>query len=192
MKNPNPQGKGNLPVLSGLAAHSPRGIAAKAAPRFIADYCLSTLVLGARFGFKPVLGKDYYLYLRAGGWELSLVSPQEWGPGSDRRHVADCRLQADMTWAFELAASAQQDPAVIEALQEHVSHFFTAMAEAENVEQGLPYYVANLPYYQRLCATGLAASLRESMGLLDAPGRLAIESLAREGSGQMPALLGLR
>ena len=192
MKNPNPQGKGNLPVLSGLAAHSPRGIVAKAAPRFIADYCLSTLVLGARFNFKPVLGREYYLYLRAQRWELSLVSPAEWGQGADRVHVADCRLQVDMTWGFALAAQVQEQPEVMAALETHISHFFVAMGAAESVDQGLPFYVASLPYYQRLCATGLAASLRQSLGLLDESGRLAIEHMAKAGAVQVPALLGFR
>ena len=61
-KNPNPQGKGLVPVLRDLGSLQAVAPAVKSSVDFLRDYCISSMVLAAKFSFKPVPGKDYYLY----------------------------------------------------------------------------------------------------------------------------------
>jgi ubiquinone/menaquinone biosynthesis C-methylase UbiE len=55
-KNPNPQGKGNVTVLQDWDALRPRSLERKSANNILTDYCLSALVLAAKFQFRPVQG----------------------------------------------------------------------------------------------------------------------------------------
>jgi len=60
---------------------------------------ISEQIYHAEMGFQPVIGKNYYLYLRQNGkYVLSLVSPQEWGSKPPYEFVAAVKLLADHTW----------------------------------------------------------------------------------------------
>lgn len=60
---------------------------------------ISEKIYMAEMGFEPIIGKNYYLYLRNNGkYVLSLVSPQEWGKQSPYEFVAAVKLLADHTW----------------------------------------------------------------------------------------------
>ncbi len=58
----NPQGKGAVPVLDALHALQAWQPDVKSADQILREFCLSTLVLSARFDFRVVPGNTYYLY----------------------------------------------------------------------------------------------------------------------------------
>ena len=163
MKHPNPQGKGTLPVLQALGSISPTAVRAKPGAVLLSDYCLATLVLGARFGFKPVPGKLYHLYYRNTHWELSLVGPDEWAAAPDRHHLADCWLRSDMTWGFTASPYLAGNKLLTQALEQHLVDFCNNLSSQHDFTDSLPFYVAGLPYFARLLATGLATSLSQSL-----------------------------
>ena len=63
----NPQGKGLVPVLAALDALRPWQPGQKSGQMILRDFCLSALVLSARFDFRVVPNKTYYLYHGAKG-----------------------------------------------------------------------------------------------------------------------------
>tara|TARA_R110000823_G_scaffold47903_4_gene121782 strand:- start:99 stop:698 length:600 start_codon:yes stop_codon:yes gene_type:complete len=160
-KNPNPQGKGLVPTLHDLALFNPGSVRRKTPLEFLRDYCVSSLVLAARFQFKPVVGKPYFLYSRADHWLLSLISPDEWGASQPGPFVAACTLRSDMTWDVNFADLAEATQAR-EKLARFVDAFSTTLQQQDDATAELPYFIAHLPYYRRILATGLAASLRLS------------------------------
>ncbi|MEP1470411.1 MAG: DUF2452 domain-containing protein [Halieaceae bacterium] len=186
--NPNPQGKGLVPVLDAWKSVQPEEVAPKSAPRLLADYLVSLLVLSAEFSFKPVPGNPYYLYWQHGQWQLSLISPREWGHRQPGECLGECLLGFDMTWHLV----AETGLAMSEELQDEIKQF-TAMfgeqlASNEPLEDTLPFYVRQLPFYRRLLATGLATSLQSSIrsgGQLGHSGR----SWLQEAAADMPQLL---
>lgn len=166
-KNPNPQGKGVVAILSHWQASRPSDVRAKAADELLLDLFTSTLVLSAEFGFRPVLGQRYYLYLRGGDWRLSLIGPGEWGDRSAGRCLGECQLRTDMTWSVDaqeaLACDFELRATVAELLEDFMRRLDNDAAFAEQ----FPGYRSDLPYYRRLYATGLTASLRRSLNLSD-------------------------
>jgi hypothetical protein len=160
--NPNPQGKGLVPVLEHWHSHQPTHIVAKTPRAFLGDYLVSLLVLSASFGFKPVPERGYYLYLCDGQWQLSLIAPWEWSSDAARLFAGECQLRTDMTWQLTPAHDLQDHPELIAALEAFHAGFIELLSSDAPLEDGLPLYVARLPFYQRLLATGLSASLRGS------------------------------
>ncbi|NND67045.1 MAG: DUF2452 domain-containing protein [Halioglobus sp.] len=158
--NPNPQGKGVVPVLRDWNNTRPAGSTRKNPAQFLRDYCISSLVLAARFKFRPVVERTYYLYAGDTQWTLSLIGPQEWHHGAPGRFLAPCRLRPDMTW--ELDAQEFSDESAIASLQRFVEGFVTTLQGQESIAAELPFYAAHLSYYQRMLATGLASSLASS------------------------------
>ena len=165
-KKPNPQGKGCVPVLRDWAVVKPQLPAPKAAGDILRDYCLSALVLAAKFRFRPVLGKTYFLYSSAREWTLSLIGPGEWGRAIPGEFVAECRLQADLTWQLAFG-ELRADSRVRARLQRFVDGFSDSLQCGEKLEDSLPFYISSLPYFQRLLATGLAVSLQHSIRATD-------------------------
>ncbi|MEZ5573030.1 MAG: DUF2452 domain-containing protein [Halioglobus sp.] len=161
-KNPNPQGKGMVPILRDWGALQPGAIGQKSAAVFLRDYCLSALVLAAKFRFKPVIGKPYFLYLVDDQWSLSMIAPEEWGERLPGEFFARCTLQADMTWDVQVCKADEASDALSTA-RGFVRSFVTALGEQSAIVGNLPYYVSGLPYYPRLLATALAASLQRSL-----------------------------
>jgi len=161
-KNPNPQGKGMVPVLRDWATMQPTLAGPKCPAAFLRDYCLSSLVLHASFAFKPVIGKTYFLYASGEGWSLSLIAPQEWGQRKVGQFVARCRLRPDMTWDMDASQLEAHSPALARA-QAFIRGFVDTFAKHHSVSTHLPFYRASLPYYQRLLATALASSLHRSL-----------------------------
>ena len=101
VKNPNPQGKGLVPVLDDLQALQLRPGGVKAPAEFLRDYFVSSLVLSARFRFRPVVGRAYFLYAGDPDWLLSLVAPAQWRGNLPGDFIGRCRLRPDMTWELE-------------------------------------------------------------------------------------------
>ena len=160
--NPNPQGKGLVPVLQDWASLHTGLVATKPAAEFLRDYCVSALILGAAFRFKPVVGIDYFLYERERNLALSLIAPQEWGHYQPGEFLARCELRADMTWQMDIA-DLDDDSTALATARDFIGTFVHSLAEQDSISDTLPYYVETLPYYQRMLATALASSLRQSM-----------------------------
>lgn len=162
-KNPNPQGKGVVAVLRDWATMQPCASSVKAPSVFLRDYCISSLVLAARFRFKPVPGKAYFLYVRDNDWTLSLIAPHEWGQRNPGAFLGECRLCPDMTWDIVIREPGEAEPAALVKAQNFIEGFVETLSAQEALVEHLPFYVAGLPYYQRLLATALAASLQRSL-----------------------------
>jgi len=159
----NPQGKGMVPVLDTLNALRPWCPGQKTGEQILREFCLSTLVLSARFDFRVVPGCDYWLYRVADGWQLSLISPQEWRGRAPGAWVARCELATDLTWGLTLAPDVGDDPELIAALEQHLRGFIERVGQHERLEQALPTYEQGLPYQQRMMATALSSSLQTSL-----------------------------
>ncbi len=187
-KNPNPQGKGLVAVLADWHESRPQSVREKAPAELLRDWFASALVLSARFQFRPAPGQAYFLYCRDGDWQLSLVAPQEWrgvGPGAC---LGRCELRSDMTWTLEPAEDLEQQPELLKELSKLIDGFTAALGSEAPLSDQLPGYRRELPYYQRMLATALGASLRESAGpaiSLEAPSRALLES-----AGDAPLRIG--
>lgn len=166
--SPNPEGKGQVGFLLDWAYSSPRAVVAKRAPQLLADYFTSLLVLSSAFKFKPVFGKDYYLYQDGTSWALSLISPDEWNNDAKRQaFVGRCVLNEDATWSIEPSGNIGKKGNVDDALAGFYDSFIDKLRSQQVLEDELPIYEAGLPYYQRLFAAALSRSLKESMTLGD-------------------------
>jgi hypothetical protein len=163
-KNPNPQGKGLVPLLADWQSTRPALIRSKAPAELLFDWFVSALVLSARFQFRPVPGQQYFLYLREGEWRLSLIGPEEWGDRACGDCLGACWLRDDMTWAIEADESLAATPALQQALATLAGSFAEELDSDDSLAAQLPGYRRELPYFQRMLATGLGSSLRQSVG----------------------------
>lgn len=181
-KNPNPQGKGLVSVLAHWQDTRPAQVQAKAPAELLFDWFASALVLSARFSFKPARGQRYYLYTDQGDWQLSLVGPDEWGDRSIGECLGVCELREDMTWSITADAGLANKPALQAALAGLVESFTRALDSDDTLVEHLPGYRRELPYYQRMLATGLGSSLRQSALLGDSLDQPLRSLLAEAGS----------
>ena len=165
LKHPNPQGKGLVPVMDSLAASRARiNVPAKHIDQISSELFTSLFVLHSRFQFKPVVAKKYYLYRRAdNSFHLSMINPDEWGGTRFGQFIGECVLQPDISWTLTLDAGAAQDADLIKLIETRRRQFEEAMHEASSVDELLPVYLESLPFYQRLFASALANSLKDSM-----------------------------
>jgi len=161
-KNPNPQGKGCVPVLQDLAALRSHSPGPKSPGDILRDYCLSALVLAAEFRFRPVPGQSYYLYSDEQEWKLSLIAPREWGARIPGQFVAKCCLRDDMTWQLDFGRF-RADSSAAQRLQRFIDGFASTISAQHSLLDALPFYASELPYFQRILATGLAGSLQHSI-----------------------------
>lgn len=164
IKHPNPQGKGLVPVLADLAAS--RSIISPP-PKFMEqisnELFTSLFVLHSRFHFKPVVNKPYWLYRRGNLFQLSMISPREWGGACFGQYVGECVLQADVTWSLALDAVAARDQELMAMIEARRREFEQVLDDVDEVGQALPFYLEGLPFYQRVFASALANSLGISM-----------------------------
>lgn len=164
-KNPNPQGKGQVPVLAALAEN--RKAAAAVPPKHIEQVSVelftSLFVLESDFNFKPVPGRAYWMYHKRGRYWLSPVAPEEWHPMVYGRYIGECRLQEDMSWTLELADEVAADPAFVRHLEERRARFERDLEAADTLDDALPVHESRFPFYQRAFAYALAHSLGTSM-----------------------------
>lgn len=173
-KNPNPQGKGLVPVLQQWAQFRPQQPSFKKSAQLFADYFTSLLVLSADFQFKPVVGQHYYLYLKDGRWKLSLIEPERWSRSKGGDCLGRCQLHGDMTWSLAPIKEMKTNSKLATALESYYQHFIDHMDSDKPVKSTLPYYAEHLPFYARMAANGLAQSINlSSQGspLLEQSGR---------------------
>jgi hypothetical protein len=188
-KNPNPQGKGLVPVLNDWSASRPTQVTTKEPVELLFDWFVSTLVLSAAFKFRPVVGQCYFLYLQEGDWQLSLVGPQEWGTRSVGDCLGTCQLRVDMTWSIEADPQLAQKPALQQALAALAESFVSNLNSEDTLGDHLPGYRRELPYFQRMLATGLGSSLRQSISNPETLALPARAVLAELGGGVSQRLL---
>ena len=159
----NPQGKGLVMVLQQMTATAPAEIRPKSTDEALLDYWCSSLVLSAAFKFRVVPDTPYYLYRVDGEWQLSLISPEEWGRGLPGDYIAECQLNMDMTWKLQFDSDLSQS--VIDTLVQFLQGFQEQAARSQSFDELLPDYVQSLPYQQRVLAAALKRSLRHSLRL---------------------------
>jgi len=159
----NPQGKGVVGVIEDLRACTPSQVQAKASHQWLADYFTSILVLGAKYGFKPVVGSDYYLYFKDQEWKLSLIEPQAWRSHNPGIYFAECVLNKDMSWSLALSSDWQKHPTVVKAVNDLEQAFIQCISDETPLLEKLPFFMQQLSYYQRLGANALARSLKKSL-----------------------------
>jgi len=186
--HPNPQGKGQVPILELWSSSRPGALAVKSARTILNDYVVSLLVLSAEFRFKPVVGRPYHLYRSAGRWRLSLIAPWEWTSADPGICVGTCYLRTDMTWKLVPADDLDRHPGLADDLADFVHDFLLELDRQDTLEAGLPFYVRSLPFYQRLLATGLASSISKTAGISGLAGRDARFWLASSGAGGVSLL----
>ena len=163
----NPEGKGLNGFLLDWHESEPRGVIAKPQRQILAEFFTSMLILSASFKYKPSVGVANYLYWIDGDWSLSLISPGEWTEERQAGFAGICRLQNDMSWTIEPAENLVVGSDIADA----IGRFYDAFAEAFDsdltLEEILPFYVARMPYYQRLYASALSRSIRGAVTLGD-------------------------
>ena len=159
------QDKGLVLVLQNLQAASPAQLRSKSSDEAAQDYCWSALVLSAAFGFRVAPGHTYYLYLSERRWQLSLISPQEWGHRLHGAFVAHCQLRHDMTWLLTFDPSVVEGSVVHGALLQYLAGIRSQLEESGNWEALLRQGERHLPYQQRVLTTALSSSLRQSLTL---------------------------
>ena len=119
--NPNPQGKGLVPVLRDWATMQSGALSTKTPFGFLRDYCISSMVLSATFHFKPVVNKTYFLYATEEGLTLSMIAPHEWQQYDPEQFLANCRLREDMTWSIDIPRPIERSYALVKARYLYVS-----------------------------------------------------------------------
>lgn len=156
----NPQGKGTdlltnhwIPVIN---------LQKKTEQQIISDYVKSMLILSAEFGFKPVPDAKYFLYLWKNTLRLSLI-PFEKRPEGDIHPIAACELLDDLTWNVNFMSPDKLTEKVAIYLKDFSARFENHLGNDKTLMETLPFYEAELPFYRRLYAAGLAKSLSLSL-----------------------------
>lgn len=156
----NPQGKGAdlmtihwLPVIK---------LQEKSEQHIITDYVKSMLILSAEFNFKPVYSAQYYLYLWGQTLRLSLI-PFDKCPDAKVYPIAECQLRTDLTWCVDFIDSATLHERAKAFLVDFSEKFEKHLGADNTLSETLPFYEADLPFYRRLYAAGLAKSLSMSL-----------------------------
>ena len=163
-KQPNPQGKGMIPVMDSLLACRVRiDIPPKSFDQVACELFTSLFILNSEFKYKPVIGYSYWLYRKKNVFRLSLIEPQEWSNNSFGLFVGECVMQEDMTWSFTLSKEASEDKQLIKYIECERQKFEKNLTNQHRLKQALPIYNAKLPFYQRVLASGLAYSLGISL-----------------------------
>lgn len=184
-KNPNPQGKGLVPILQNVHAHAQRlAVPPKSLAQVEMELFTSLFVLQGEIRFNPVVGQGYWLYQREQGYRLSLIAPDEWHRELDQRCIGRCELQADRTWTLELTDELAADGEFLAMIEGQRAALHAALERAERVEDILPVFAPTLGYHARILAFILGKSLRTSMqlaGIAALPYRAVAAFLPEEG-----------
>ena len=183
---PNPQGKG-LSLINVISETSLTLVAVppKNAIQVANELFTSMFVLGSDFGFKPVIGKEYWLYFKSPRFRLSLISPSEWRDETFGKLVGNCQLQDDLTWTLQLSEQTSRDKVLMHYIENKRHQFEENLNQQDSLADALPVYEAKLPFYQRLYASMLSKSLGYSMSRsgiagLNYPAALSLDAMPQE------------
>lgn len=165
-KNPNPQGKGVVPVLQGLQKHWLEPVVLpKQIDQIEMELFTSLFVLQSELKFNPVPHKPYFMYETLEGYRLLMVGPDEWHKPYPGRFIGECVLQTDRTWTLTLSPALAGDSEFINRIEELRGRLRLAMEGATKIEDVLPTFESSLSYYGRIMAFILGRSLLTSMQL---------------------------
>jgi len=163
LKQGNPQGKGLVPVLQSLEPLSHLPTQVRSSKDWLYDYLAGALIISAKFSFKPVVNQSYYLYWSEDEWKLSMISPLEWGSRLQSSPVAECVLREDYSWQLSPLEAVSQTPEVLAALDTFQAGFVDFIDTTTPLVDKLPFHQADLSWYPRLMALGLAKTLQASL-----------------------------
>ena len=165
--NPNPQGKGLVPLLQGLDGHRlDRLLPPKQIDQVQMELFTSMFVLQSDFRFNPVPNKIYYLYQTEGRFRLLLVGPHEWGLNGYRgRYIGSCILHDDRTWTLALDPAMEHDREFMDYIANEQDMLQEVLEKAESLEDILPVYEKSFGHYGRILAYILGKSLAISMDM---------------------------
>jgi hypothetical protein len=165
--NPNPQGKGLVPLLQGLDRHRlGRLLPPKQIEQVEMELFTSMFVLQSEFCFNPVPNRAYFLYQKEGVFRLLLVAPHEWGSTPYQgRFIGSCILHDDRTWTLALDPAMEHDKDFMAHIVCEQNKLQRALEHADTLEDILPVFVENFSYYGRILAFILGKSLSISMDM---------------------------
>jgi hypothetical protein len=165
-RNPNPQGKGIVPVLQGIQQHwAQQVLLPKQIDQIEMELFTSLFVLQSEFKFNPVPEKSYWMYETDEGYRLLLVAPHEWHTPYKGRFIGECVLQKDRTWTLVLNTELSDDAAFMQKVETLRGKLLRALEKADKIEDILPGFEESLGYYARITAFILGKSLLTSMQL---------------------------
>jgi hypothetical protein len=164
--NPNPQGKGLVPVLQGLQQHWERvHIQPKQIEQVSLELFTSLFVLQSDFRFNPVPGQDYWLYRCSQGYRLLLVGPDEWSGKAPGYCIGCCNLHQDRTWTLSLTAESANDEDLLAEIESSRAALQDRLESAEQLEDVMPSFSEHQGYYGKALTFILGKSLTTSMAL---------------------------
>lgn len=188
MKIANPQGKGTTLLTNHW--HPNVQIAQKTVPEVLKAFLTSSLVLSAKFSFKPVVAQSYWLYLWNDELRLSLIEPEKLD-AEQVYCIGECKLDNDLTWQISPIKGGQDQQQVTAFLERYFEGFSEHLSSEEMFADLLPFYQTNLPYYARVFAHGLSKSISLSLPhqLLSRLSTLECKALMQESD--MTKMLGI-
>ena len=165
--NPNPQGKGLVPLLQGLDRHRlDRLLPPKNIEQVEMELFTSMFVLQSEFRFNPVPNRTYFLYQKEGKFRLLLVGPHEWeNTAYQGRTIGSCILHDDRTWTLALDPAMEHDHGFMAHIANEQEKLQQALEHADTQEEILPVFEENFCYYSRILAFILGKSLAISMDM---------------------------
>ncbi len=162
--NPNPQGKGLVPVLQGLNQHR---LNIKLPPKQIdqveMELFTSLFVLQSDIKFNPVPHKSYWLYQCEGRFRLLMVAPDEWVSPFRGRFIGECILQEDRTWTLALDPPMEHDQDFMALIGQQQDSLHQALEDSASIEDALPKLESSFSFYAQILAFTLGKSLDISM-----------------------------
>jgi len=162
--NPNPQGKGLVPILQGLDTHRlDRLLPPKKIDQVQMELFTSMFVLKSDIRFNPVADRPYYLYQTDGRYKLLMVGPQEWCSPYRGRFIGECILHRDRTWSMALDPAMSHDREFMARIEQEQDNLQQILEQAQCLEDILPVFEESLGYNSRILAYILGKSLGLSM-----------------------------
>lgn len=163
-KNPNPQGKGLVPILKELGKLLPKDVEAKDIDRISSELFTSLFILEGQINFSPRVGHQYYLYKDKGDYKLSLISNEEWGDSKAYElYIGSCQLHEDLTWSFNISERVKSNTEIMNEIEQKIQRHKNFIEESENLEDIVPGYQEKAKFHQRALIWGLGQSLKASM-----------------------------
>ncbi len=170
-----------MPVLEALESFTHLPVQRRSSQTWLRDYLAGALIVSAKFSFKPVIKQNYYLYWHDGEWQLSMISPEEWGARLKSYPVASCLLREDYSWDISPYDSVTENPELLESLNTFQTGFLAFINNESPLAEQLPFYQSELSWYPRLMALGLAKTLYTSLdqaGLAQQNGQALLADMA--------------
>lgn len=164
--NPNPQGKGLVPLFQGLDRHRlDRLLPPKKIDQVQMELFTSMFVLKSEIRFNPIPDRAYFLYQTDGRYKLLMVGPLEWTAPYRGRYIGKCILHQDRTWSMDLDAAMTSDEAFMRDITAEQDKLQQALENATCVQDVLPVFEEAMGYNSRLLAYILGKSLGLSMDM---------------------------